>query len=215
VDPVYQAGPHVHSADIAAGNGFVVVSELGADQLMVYRFAAATGKLTLNPGATVTAKPGTGPRHFAFSANGKFGYSLGEMSGVITVFSWDGSRGMLKEIQSLETKPKTLASAGGAELTIHPNGRFLYTTNRGPDTILTFAIDAASGKLTPVDEVSSRGMAPRSFGIDPTGSYLLAANQATDDVIIFKIDGATGRIVPTRSFVTVSTAVCVKFLPLS
>ena len=137
------------------------------------------------------------------------------MSGVITVFSWDGEHGALKEIQSVETKPKTLPSAGSAELTIHPNGKFLYISNRGPDTIVVLAIDPIRGTLTPVEEVASRGMAPRSFGIDPTGSYLLAAHQATDDVVIFRIDSATGRIVPTRSIVTVGTAVCVKFLPLT
>jgi len=215
VDPVYQTGPHAHSADIAAGNRFLVSSELGADTLMVYRFDATTGKLTLNPAATVNAKPKTGPRHFAFSANGKFGYSLGEMSGTITAFAWEGSKGTLKEIQVIETKPKNLPSAGSAELTIHPNGRFIYASNRGPDTIVVLAIHPTNGTLTPVDEVASRGMAPRSFGIDPTGSYLLAANQATDDVVIFRVDGETGRILPTRNIVKVSTPVCVKFLALS
>lgn len=224
VVPVTQDAPHAHSLDVSADNRFAVSSDLGTDQLLVYRFDAATGVLAPGDPPFIAIRPaGAGPRHFTFSPNGRFGYEASEMGGLVTSFAWDGSRGVLKQLQVLETFPPGAATNTNAlalnpyrsaEIRFHPSGRFLYTSNRGSDTILVFAVDGSTGLLTRVEEVSSRGLMPRSFGVDPTGSYLLAANEVTDDIVVFKIDGATGRLTPTRVTIKVETPVCVQFVPV-
>lgn len=223
MDPLYQAGPHPHSFDVSPDNRFAIASDLGTDRVYLYRFHADTGFITTNQPACVSVKPpGAGPRHFVFAPNGRFGYLLSEMSGIVTAFAWEPSRGVLTEIQATNTKREDfnldknatiLNSFHSAELALHPTGRFLYVSNRGPDTISVFSVDDASGTLRQIEEVSTRGLMPRSFAIDPTGSYLLVTNQVTDDVVIFRIEGETGRISPTRKVLKVGTPVCIKFVP--
>jgi 6-phosphogluconolactonase len=157
-----------------------------------------------------------------FSSDGRFGYSLAEMSGVLTAYGWDAAEGALREIQQVTMKTPEfdknatmvdLNSYHSAEVALHPNNRYLYASNRGPDTIAVFAVDPGNGTLKPVEEVSSRGVMPRQFTIDPTGKYLLAANQASDDIAILAIDRATGRLAPTRKVVKVNSPSCVTFVP--
>ena len=99
------------------------------------------------------------------------------------------------------------------EVAVHPNGKYLYETNRGPDTIGVYGVNAVDGKLSRIQDVSSRGLTPRQFAIDPTGKYLLAANQITDSVAIFRIEDGSGRILAMRSALRVETPVCVRFVP--
>ncbi len=222
VDPVYQAGPHAHSIDVTPDGRFAVSSDLGMNKLLVYKYDGKTGVLTPNTAApSISIKPPNGgPRHFTFSPDGKFGYSISEMSGVITVVKMDGNSGALSEIQSVTMKPKffdenannvRLNSFHSGEIYLGPSGKFLYASNRGPDTIAVFAVDPAKGTISPVEEVSSRGVIPRAFGIDPTGTYLFAANQASDDIIPLFIDGNTGRLTPTRQVIKVNSPSSVVF----
>ena len=136
----------------------------------------------------------------------------------------DAARGRLTEVQAANTVPPdfnddknaaVLNPFRSAGMALHPNGRVFYNANRGPDTIAVSAVDPAKGTLTPVEQVSTRGLMPRSFGIDPTGAYLLAANELTDSIVVFHIDSQTGRITPTRSVLRVSAPVCVTFIPLN
>jgi 6-phosphogluconolactonase len=222
VEPLTQEAPHAHSLDVSSDNRFAVASDLGADKVIVYRFDAATGALSSTDPPFLPIRPaGAGPRHFTFSPNGKFGYVACEMKGLIKAFAWDGQRGALREIQTLETFPqgattnKTALAFNpyrSAEIRFHPSGRFVYSSNRGSDTLLVFAVDQNNGTITKVDEVSSRGLMPRNFGVDPTGAYLLAANEVTDDVVVFKIDPDSGRLTPTRVTIKVDTPVCVQFV---
>ena len=99
-----------------------------------------------------------------------------------------------------------------AEIEVHPSGKFLYGSNRGHDSIVVYAIDEKTGRLTHVEHQPTQGSTPRSFGIDPTGTYLLAANQRSDSVVAFRIDGGTGRLTPTGGKADVGAPVCVKFL---
>jgi 6-phosphogluconolactonase len=225
VDPHYQAGPHAHSFDVSPDGRFAVAADLGTDKLVIYRFDPATGGLTPNaPSFLEVGPPGAGPRHFVFAANNKFGYLISEMSGILTAYAWDSTRGWLTEMQAASTMPadfnddknaQVLNSFHSAEVQLHPNGKYIYESNRGPDTISVFALNPIQGTLTPIQQVSTRGLMPRHFAIDPTGSYLLAANQASDDVVIFRIEGGTGRITPTRTVLRVDTPVCVRFVPLN
>jgi 6-phosphogluconolactonase len=215
VDPERQTKPYAHSANMSPDNRFVVVADLGLDELLVYHFDPVRGSLTPNDPPFAKVHPGSGPRHFAFDPNGKFGYVINEMGSTVTAFSWDAARGVLTEIQTVSTKPEGYTGENDtAEVQVHPNGKFLYGSNRGNDSIVVFAINQSDGTLTPIEHVSTQGKTPRNFAIDPTGSYLIAANQDSNSLVVFKIDSNTGRLTPTGQIVDVGSPVCVEFLPL-
>jgi 6-phosphogluconolactonase len=152
---------------------------------------------------------------------GKFGYLMSEMGGIVTAFTWDGSSGKLREIQQTGTLPPNYKGSNhSAEIAVHPNGKFLYQSNRrrsgeewGPDDIHVYSIDPATGKLSFVEKSSSGGVMPRYFTIDPTGSYLFAANQFTGNVVPFRIDVKTGKLSPAGAALKLDAPVCLKFVP--
>jgi len=217
-----QAGPHPHSIDVSVDNRFAVVADLGLDRLLVYHFEAASGSLGPDDPPFVKVEPGSEPRHFTFDADGKFGYLISERSGVVTTYAWDASCGVLTEIQLSATLPKNFHGLNdSAEIEVHPNGKFLYESNRrkvsdewGGDTIGVFSIDSKKGTLSPIEQVPPRGIMPRSFGIDPSGLYLFAANQFSGDVAILRIDTGTGRLAATGKALKVDAPSCIKFVPV-
>ena len=221
-DPAFQSKAHPHSIDVSPDNKYAVVSDLGVDKLFIYKFDASTGKLSPDQPPFVQAEAGGGPRHFTFDSAGKFGYSLHEMSGYITVLGWDGASGTFTKIQDATSlQPDFIGANDSAEIAIHPNGKFLYESNRrfrgpdmwGPDSIGVFAIDPDKGTLTEVEQVPPGGTMPRNFAIDPTGSYLFAANELSGNVALFKIDAGTGRLSPTKTDLKIDVPVCIVFLP--
>jgi 6-phosphogluconolactonase len=140
---------------------------------------------------------------------------INEISLTVTAFRRDPDRGSLTEVQTISTLPRGQAVEPGfstADVQVHPSGRFLYGSNRGHDTIVVFAIDEKSGRLTHVENRPTQGSTPRGFGIDPAGRYLLAANQRSDSVVVFRIDQQTGRLTPTGQTIAVGAPVCVKFV---
>jgi 6-phosphogluconolactonase len=222
VDPKRQTAPHAHMIGTDPANRYALVADLGLDQLLVYAFDS--GRLT--PTATPPARvpPGSGPRHFAFSPNPPSGrlraggdlYLLNEMRLTITAFRYEASR--LSEFQSVSALPASLAPGladSGAEIQVHPSGRFVYASLRGQDSLAVFARDAGNGRLTLVEHVPSGGRTPRSFVIDPSGRYLLAANQHSDQVVVFRIDPETGRLQPTGEVVGVGAPVSMSFFRAS
>jgi len=217
VNPGRQKGPHAHGIYTDAASQFVFVPDLGLDKVMIYKLSAAGGKLTPNDPPFAAVAPGSGPRHFGFTPNGRFGYVINEMLCTMTAFSYDAKRGALKEVQTVSTLPAGVAVEKGfstAEVFAHPNGKFLYGSNRGHDTIAVFAIDPKTGKLTAIQHAPSVVKVPRGFGIDPTGRYLIAGGQNSDNAAVFRIDGSTGKLSPTGQIVTVGSPVCVVFLAL-
>ena len=222
-DPAFQSKAHPHSIDVSPDNRFAIVSDLGIDKVFVYRFDAATGALSPDNAPFVAADAGVGPRHFVFDAVGKFGYSLQEMSGFVSVMAWDAEKGMLTKVQDAKTlAPNFVGSSDSAEIAIHPNGKFLYESNRrfrgpnlwGPDTIGVFAIDPAKGTLSEVEQVPPGGTMPRNFAIDPTGSYLFSANELSGNVQLFRVDPNTGRLTPTTTNLKIDVPVSVVFVPV-
>jgi 6-phosphogluconolactonase len=221
-DPSFQSQPHPHSIDVSPDNKYAIVSDLGVDKVFIYKFDAATGALSPDAPPFVGMEPGGGPRHFVFDVAGKFGYSLKEMSGFVTVLAWDASNGTLTSLQDARTlDPNFVGASDSAEIAIHPNGKFLYESNRrfrgpnlwGPDTIGVFSIDPVKGTLTEVDQVSPGGTMPRNFAIDPTGSYLFSANEYSGDVLLFRIDSDTGRLTPTKTDLKIDVPVSIVFVP--
>ena len=218
VDAQRQEGPHAHCILTDPANRFALACDLGLDKVLVYRFDAAKGSLVPNDPASASVKPGAGSRHLAFHPNGRFVYVINEIQCTMTAFGYDAGRGELKELQTISTLPageELKGSYSTAEVEAHPNGHFLYGSNRGHNTIVVYAIDPKTGQLALVEHQSTRGRIPRNFGIDPTGTWLLAANQDSDTVVVFRIDAKSGRLTPTGNSVQVAAPVCVKFVPLN
>lgn len=215
VNAARQKAPHAHVVTIAPDNRFVLCADLGIDKVLTYKLDAAKATLTANEPASATLPPGSGPRHVAFRPDGKFVYVINELLCTMTAFRWDAARGAMTEVQSVSTLPPGVAVERGfstAEVAVHPSGKFLYGSNRGHDTIVVYAIDAASGRLTLVEHESTQGKTPRHFAVDPTGGWLLAENQGSDTVVVFKIDAATGKLEPTGQTIDVPVPVCAVFV---
>jgi 6-phosphogluconolactonase len=213
-NPERQEGPHVHSIDLSPDGRHAYVDDLGLDEVLVYDYYPDKDRL-LGPDNPPFVKfdPGAGPRHFAPHPSGKFAYVVAEMASTVTAFSVDLNTGILNRLQTISTLPEDFKGENDdAEIQIHPNGKFLYASNRGHDSIAVFAIDPARGTLSKVDDVLTQGKIPRSFGIDPTGKYLLAENEQSNDIVVFRIDESTGRLTPTGQKLDVPSPVCVKFL---
>ncbi|MBE2212541.1 MAG: lactonase family protein [Opitutaceae bacterium] len=209
-----QEASHAHCFVTDPSNRFALGVDLGADRIYVHRFDAATGALAPHEPASFAAKPGAGPRHLRFHPDGKFAYVVNELDCTVSVCTWDAERGVLTETQRLSSLPTGFSSANtSAELVVHPSGRTLYVTNRGLDAITTFAIDPATGTLTALDQVPSRGGKPRNLVIHPEGRWLLCANQDGDSIAIFAIDAATGRLTPHGEPVAAKNPGCLRFVP--
>ena len=208
-----QEGPHAHSIGVTPDNRFVLSADLGLDELLAYRFDAAYGTLAPNDPPFTNIHPGSGPRHFAISPDGKFVYVISEMGSMLTVFIYNAAHGTLDELQEISTLPKDFKGENNdAEVAVHPSGKFVYGSNRGHDSIAVFSVDPAKGTLTPVEVVSTGGKEPRNFAINPTGKYLIAANQNSDTLVVFRIDPKSGRLASTGEKADVPSPVCVTFV---
>jgi len=211
VNPRRQSGPHVHSVNIDPTNRFALVADLGLDKVFVYRFEAGPGELMPHDPQSFNTAPGAGPRHLAFRPGGAHAYVINEMASTVTALRWDAANGELEEIQTLSTLPPGFVGDNStAEVVVSPDGRFLYGSNRGHDSLAIFAIDPSSGRLTPVGHQPTLGKTPRNFAIDPSGQYLLAANQNSDTLVVFKVDRASGRLTPVGTPLSVPRPVCVR-----
>nr|WP_235715690.1 beta-propeller fold lactonase family protein [Halalkalibacter hemicellulosilyticus] len=168
---------------------------------------------TLELHKEIHVKPGSGPRHIRFSNDGKFAYVNAELSSELIVFSYDSEQGLLEEIQTVSTLPEDFIgeNTGGA-IHLSKNGRFVYASNRGHDSIAHFTIDGRTGKVTRDAITSTGGEHPRDFSIDPSGRYLLAANRDTSNIVLFNINEQSGSLTPANVEIKTPNPVCVKFL---
>jgi len=206
-----QTGPHAHSVNFDRANKHVIVADLGLDKVLAYKFNAATG--AMEHGTAASLKPGSGPRHFTFHPKGKFAYVINELTCTVTAFKWNN--GSLTEIETVTTLPEPLKQGySTAEVVAHPNGRFLYGSNRGHNTIAVFQIDQATGKLKSIEHKSTQGAVPRNFAIDPTGQFLIAANQNSNTIVLFRINQQTGALDAVGAPIPAPMPVCVRYLPL-
>lgn len=218
VDPKRQKGPHAHSVNVAATGRWAVAADLGLDQLLVYEIDGDASTLVAHDPPAMNTDPGAGPRHFAFHPNDKWAYVINEMHATVTSMDWNVAAGTLVSKQTIDTLPADYPAderRSTAEIVVHPNGKFLYGSNRGHDSLVIYAVDQTDGTLSLVGFQPSGGEEPRNFNIDPTGRWLIACNQNTDDVQVFAVDGETGLLSPVGEPVSVPRPVCVKFLPAS
>jgi len=211
-NPDRQEAPHCHSVILDKANRYAVVDDLGIDRVTTYAVDRKKGTLTA-VGEGYAAKPGSGPRHFKFHPNGKLAVVNFELNMTVTSLAYDARTGVLAEIQTLSTLPEGYKgkNLSVADLHVSHDGRFLYVSTRGHDSIASYAIDEKTGMMTPIECVKTGGIAPRNFALDPTGNFLLAANQNSSTVTIFRIDRKTGKLTPMPNTTAVPSPVCLIF----
>ncbi|MFY9151981.1 MAG: lactonase family protein [Prolixibacteraceae bacterium] len=209
--PERQTEPHAHSAKFNSTGKMLFAADLGIDELLIYNVGKGETPLTPNAQPFIKMEPGSGPRHFEFSEDGRYIYVINELSSTITVLMKYG--GDWKQVQNIRTVPKDFKGESWcADIHLSADGRFVYGSNRGHNSIAVFTREPNSGKLELVETVSVEGNWPRNFTIDPTGKFLLVANQKSEDITIFKIDPVTGRLKFTGAKIQNQSPVCLQFL---
>lgn len=214
VNVTRQEQPHPHSAMFSPDGKFVYVPDLGDDRLYSYSFDAKnnTSPLTATDPPYGELPDGSGPRHMAFSPNGKFAYLLCELSGMVHVYSYDN--GKLTEIQTIEsTDAGDKNERGSADIHLTPDGKFLYTSNRGKANDITIFKPGTDGKLVLVGH-QPVGMHPRNFMIDPTGRFLLVACRDSNVVQAYVINKNYGLLTDAGFKIDIDMPVCLKMMPV-
>jgi 6-phosphogluconolactonase len=208
-----QRGSHVHSAVLSPDNRYLLTPNLGTDKVCIYKVDYTNIKQPLTPAdpAFVTAKQGSGPRHITFHPDAKYVYLIQELECLVTAYDYKDGKLTEKQIITMLT-PDFKGAVGAADIHVSPDGKFLYTSNRGDVNELVIYAIGKDGKLTFTGRQSTLGKTPRNFAIDPTGNFLLAANQFSDEVVVFKRDLKTGQLTPTGKNIKVGRPVCLKFL---
>jgi 6-phosphogluconolactonase len=206
-----QESSHPHHCPFDRTGRFIVVPDKGLDKVFVYRLDTTRGKLVAGAPADVTARAGAAPRHVDFHPSQPYAYVINELDSTITTYHFDPEKGALKPVQVVTTLPTSYTgNNSGAEIAVAQSGRFLYGSNRGHDSIVIFAIDTATGGLTPVGWQSTQGRTPRFFALEPSG-HLYAANQNSDTVVIFRVNPTTGGLTPTDQIVNVASPSTIVF----
>jgi len=210
-----QEGPHAHWIETSADNRYALAADLGLDQILIFQFDAGKGTLGPHMPPSAALKTGSGPRHAIFSPNGKFLFVVSELSSTATSFSYEPKTGDLKQVNTVSTLPPEFSGRNDvAEAAVHPNGRYLYVSNRGMDSIALFAIDPKKGTLSPRGTVPTGGKEPRHFALDPAGNFMFVENQLSDTIVIFHVDALSGDLTPTGDTLSVPSPVCLKFIPV-
>jgi len=221
-----QEGPHSHWVEPAENNFSVWISDLGLDRVLRYDFSASDGRLSTVPWHRefshriierfAKLSPGTGPRHVALSKDGRYMYVLGELGSTVSAFhipELDGGSAP-KSFQAVLALPKGFTGRNdAAEIALHPNGKWLFTSNRGHDSIAVFSINRGNGKLKFTGTYPTGGKEPRHFAIDPTGNFLLAENQNSNTIVVFRINPETGALSQASTTEGVPSPVCLVFYP--
>jgi 6-phosphogluconolactonase len=213
VNKIRQDGPHPHAINVDSTNHFVFVPDLGLDKVLAYHFDFGRGTLTANEPGALTTSSGAGPRHLAFHPNGKWAYVINELDSTIDVTQYDAKHGVLTRTESISTLPAGATQENiTGEIVVHPNGKFLYASNRGHDSIAAYAINQSNGRLCSLGYYPAGGRTPRNFNIDPSGKFLLSANLDSDSVTVLRIDSSSGTLSSTDHAIKITQPYCIEFL---
>jgi 6-phosphogluconolactonase len=209
--PPYRS-PHPHAVRPGPEDRFVYVPDMGLDRIFVYEFDPDRGTLSPARTPTVEVPSGTGPRHLDVHPDGRYLYVINEQNSTVTAFERDVETGHLAALQTVDTLPDGFEGENKcADIHVHPSGAWLYASNRGHDSIVSFEIDSDTGRLEAPDHTSTGGAWPRNFGVEPEGQYLYAENMYTDDVVIFEINRDSGRLTATGDRISIDSPVCMVF----
>jgi 6-phosphogluconolactonase len=193
-NPERQQRPFVHSVFTSADGRFIYVSSLGLDKIFIYK-VGKTGDPAPAAMPFEKSADGSGPRHFAFHPNGKFAFSVEEITSTVASFKRDEKTGALTPLERFNMVPEDFtARTSGADLHLSPDGKFLYVSVRGLNNIAIYSVNADNGKLTFVARESTRGDHPRNFCMDKKGEYLYVANMRSHNIVYFKRDPVNGTL---------------------
>lgn len=204
---------HPHCVLLSPDAKFLFVAEKGRNEITIHKWNAATGEITPHdPPAVEATRPGAAPRHITFGKSGKFLYCCYEAGRAVSTFAYDAAKGTLTALDTQSTLPADAPQTGScAEIEVHPDGTFLYVSNRGHNSLAVFAIDQARGTLEPRGHFPTGGT-PRNFKIDPTGDYVFTEGQNTNKTLVQKIDRKTGAVTPTDATLDSPAPVCIAFV---
>jgi 6-phosphogluconolactonase len=204
-------GAAAHSVNFDNTGRWVVACDVGFDHIYVYPFDAASRSLGM--GRSYPTPTGRAPRHSAFHPRLPYFFITNERESLLSSFQFDSKTGEVTPIATVPTIPADFKQRNAlADIRIHPNGKFVYASNRGHDSLAIVRIDEATGKMVPVDIASTLGGNPREFDFEPSGRFLFVGNQATNQMVTFAVDPDSGRIAPTGARVEIPKPACVKFL---
>lgn len=205
-------GAHPHQVLFDASGRFLISPDKGVDATHIYRLDLATGKLVPNDPPFVKSRYGAGPRHLAFHPSRPFAYLINELDSTVTTYQWDGVRGVLRPVHIVPTTPPTFVGDNtGAEIAVAPSGKCVYVSNRGHDSIATFAVDPNDATLVPIGWEPTQGQKPRFLTLDPAGEKLYVANEDSDTIVAFGLDAASGKPVPIGLIVATGSPSCIAF----
>jgi len=211
-DPDRQQAPHAHRVTVSPDNRFLLVNDLGLDEIHIYRLDADTAKLTPNDPPAWKSAPGAGPRALLFHPSGRWAYCVTEMASTVDVLHWDRKRGTLETMQMLSLKPEGYQGVtGGCDIVFDRHAHFAYVADRFDDIIVTFAVSPSDGKLTLLQRTSCGGKIPRHLALDPSGRWLLVANQVSDNIAILARDPRSGQLIPSAKSFPLSKPQCLVF----
>jgi 6-phosphogluconolactonase len=213
VNPSTWQAPYPHSVFPDRSGQRVLACDMGLDRIMLHDLDLETGRLQpAAPHPYAQLSSGAGPRHLAVHPDGDFVYTVNELSSTMSAFAYDAESGVMRIQATLSTMPEDFEEHNsGAQILVHPSGRFVYTSNRGHNSIARFSLAAGKGKPKLMGWTSSQGQTPRNFNIDPTGQFMLVANQRSGNVVSFRIDEATGDLWPTGEQIATPSPVCIVF----
>ncbi|NOY81244.1 MAG: lactonase family protein [Kiritimatiellaeota bacterium] len=213
-DPRRQRGPHAHSMLVDDDRRIAYAADLGIDKVMIHTIDFDNGKLLPADPPFAQLHPGAGPRHMALHPNGGFLYVINELDSTVTVFRRTSDTPALTAVQTISALPPDFKGKSFcADIHVHPNGRFVYGSNRGHDSVVAYRIDGTTGTLACLGHTSTRGRIPRNFAFDPTGRFLLVANQESFNIVVFRVDAKTGALEFAGQETPAPYPVCLKFLP--
>jgi|694.fasta_scaffold03187_18 6-phosphogluconolactonase len=211
-NPNRQKGPHTHGVYFNKANNLLFAPDLGADETLIYKFNSLTAEITPNDPAALKAPPGSGPRHMDFSPDEKHAYIINELTNTVTVADFNSKTGSLADIQTIPTLPDDFKEPSTtAEIEVHPNGKFVYGSNRGHDSIVVYQRDPKTGKLTFLQHAPCGGKTPRHFAIDPSGKWLLCGHQNSNTLSILSLNPETGMLSEPKSTIETPAPICILF----
>jgi 6-phosphogluconolactonase (cycloisomerase 2 family) len=191
---------------------WVLIPDKGLDRTFVFRLDPATGRLSPSEQGSVKARAGAGPRHVAFHPTRPVAWVLNELDSTAATYRWDAERGALEPVEVITTLPTSFTGdSTTAEIAVTPDGRFVYCSNRGHDSVAIYAADPQTGALSHVDWEPTQGKVPRFIGLDPSGRFLHACNEQGDTVVTFRVDPQSGKLAPTGQVVRTGSPVTIAF----
>lgn len=210
-----QLGPHAHGVVVDPSHRFVLAADLGADRIFVYGFDPAVPQLLPAVTPFASAPPGSGPRHLTFSPDGNFLFLVTEMQSEVVSYRWNAARARLQQVQALAMdEPTFTGEKSAAHIAISRDGRYVYASNRGANSIAVFAVNGRDGTMRLVQRVSSQGRTPWDFAIDHTGRWMLVANSGSNSIAVFAVNPDTGELTATSETMPLTLPSNVTFLPI-